>query len=341
LEVSAVIAENDLDDLFEKRIAEGVIKCVNGYQAIFVGLDDTQKLKSIRPIKGAITDIWVEEATETDSKSVKELYKRQRGGEADVPKRLTMSFNPILQSHWIFMEHFKMVGWADDQTEYMSDDLSILKSWYIHNRFLTSGDIEDLENEQDEYFREVYTFGNWGILGNVIFKNWRVEDLSQMRDQFTNYRHGGDFGFSNDPAAIVVTHYDKPHKTIYVYDELYERGLTNDILAVDTKEMVGADYIVWDSAEPKSIEELRRYGVNVGRADKGKDSVLHGIQWLQQQAIVIDKNCINARNEFMQYQWKEDRDGNAIRQPIDKNNHIIDALRYAYEKDALASWFFT
>ena len=340
MEVSAVIAENDLDHLFTSRIAEGIIECANGSQAIFVGLDDTQKLKSIRPRKGAITDIWVEEATETDSKSIKELYKRQRGGAADVPKRLTMSFNPILQNHWIFHEHFKMVSWADDQTEYTGDELTILKTWYIHNRFLTAGDIDDLENEQDEYFKEVYTYGNWGVLGNVIFKNWSVEDLEPMRDQFTNYRHGGDFGFSSDPAAIVVTHYDKSHKTIYIYKELYERGLTNDLLADETKEMIGTDHIVWDSAEPKSIAELMKYGVTARGAGKGKDSVLHGIQWLQQQTIVIDKSCINARNEFMQYQWKEDKDGNAIRQPVDKNNHIIDALRYAYERDAIATWHY-
>ncbi len=161
-----------------------------------------------------------------------------------------------------------------------------------------------------------------------------------MKDQFTNYRHGGDFGFSSDPAAIVVTHYDKPRKTIYIYDELYERGLTNDLLADETKKMIGTDHIVWDSAEPKSIAELMKYGVTSRGADKGKDSVLHGIQWLQQQAIVIDKSCINARNEFMQYQWKEDKDGNAIRQPVDKNNHIIDALRYAYEKDAIETWYY-
>jgi len=164
--------------------------------------------------------------------------------------------------------------------------------------------------------------------------------LEPMRDQFTNYRHGGDFGFSSDPAAIVVTHYDKKHKTIYIHNELYERGLTNDILADETKDMIGQDMIVWDSAEPKSIAELVNYGVIARGAVKGKDSVLHGIQWLQQQKIVIDKSCINARNEFMQYQWTEDRDGNAMRQPVDKNDHIIDALRYAYERDALATWYY-
>ena len=341
-EISKVITDWSLAHLFKINRSDGIIECTkNGYQILFTGLDDTEKVKSITPEKGVITDIWIEEATETDRKSVKELYKRQRGGSADTPKRFTLSFNPILQSHWIYAEHFSAVEWADDQTDYTSDTLTILKTWYIHNRFLTPDDVADLENEPDEYFRDVYTFGNWGVLGNVIFKNWTVTDLSAMRDQFTNYRHGGDFGFSNDPAAIAVTHYDRKKKTIYIYDELYERGLTNDLLADETKSLIDQDRIVWDSSEPKSIEELRRYGVNAAGADKGKDSVLHGIQWLQQQQIVIDTRCVNTRNELQQYKWKEDKDGNAIRQPIDKHNHIIDALRYAYEQDATEAWFFT
>lgn len=341
-EINRVIRNWNIAHLFNVNRSDGIITCQeNGRQILFSGLDDTEKVKSITPEKGVITDIWIEEATETDRNSVKELYKRQRGGDPETPKRLTMSFNPILQSHWIYDEHFKSVAWADDQTEYQADDLSILKTWYIHNRFLTPEDIADLEGEEDEYYRNVYTFGNWGVLGNVIFKNWRVEDLSEMRNQFTNYRHGGDFGFSSDPAAIVQTHYDTKRKTIYVYDELYELGLTNDILAQRTIKMIGKDAITWDSSEPKSIAELQQHGVNAASAKKGKDSVLHGIQWLQQQTIVIDKNCINMRNELQQYKWKEDKDGNATVQPIDKHNHLIDALRYAYEGDATEAWLFT
>jgi len=124
-------------------------------------------------------------------------------------------------------------------------------------------------------------------------------------------------------------------KTIYIYGELYEYGLTNDVLAGMVKEMCEGDQVVCDSAEPKSIAELRNMGINAIGAIKGKDSVNHGIQWLQQQRIIVDKTCINTRNELLQYKWKEDKDGNAIRQPVDKNNHIIDALRYALEQDSL------
>ena len=211
--------------------------------------------------------------------------------------------------------------------------MAILKTWYIHNRFLTQADIIDLENEEDEYYFQVYTLGNWGVLGDVIFKNWEVQDLSDRLDQFTNRRNGLDFGFASDPAALFRSHYDRAHKTIYFFDEFYERGLTNDVLADELKKIIDKDDLICDSAEPKSIQELNNYGVNARGAKKGKDSVLFGIQWLQQQHIVIDKHCVNGISEFRQYHWKKDKDGNAIRQPVDKNNHLIDASRYAYEDD--------
>ena len=334
-EIVKVINAWGLAHLFSINKTDGTVTCTNGYQIIFAGLDDVEKLKSLTPAKGVFTDVRVEEATECDFSSVKQLLKRQRGGEESTPKRLVLSFNPVLISHWIYTEYFSSVAWADDQKEYTSRDLSILKTTYRDNKFLTTDDVYGLQNEKDKYYFDVYSEGRWGVLGNVIFTNWRVEDLSGMRDQFTNRRHGGDFGFSSDPAAMPVTHYDKKHKTIYIYDELYETGLTNDLLAAAVIEKIGRDYSTWDSAEPKSIAELRQHGVNARAAKKGKDSVLFGIQWLQQQTIIIDKSCVNARNEFSQYKWKEDAAGNAIRQPVDKNNHIIDGLRYGYEDDMI------
>ncbi len=336
-EITKAIDAWNLNGRFAVNKSEMTITADNGYQILFAGLDDVEKLKSITPQKDAFTDVWIEEATETDQDDVKQLLKRQRGGRADIPKRLTLSFNPILQLHWIYQEYFATVAWADDQTQHSDGRLSILKTWYIHNRHLTPDDVYDLENETNEYYRDVYTFGNWGVLGDVIFTNWEVRDLSNMHDQFTNRRNGLDFGFSSDPAAFAATHYDRPQKTIYIYKELYERGLTNDLLAAELGRMAERDIVKCDSAEPKSVAELRLHGINAAGARKGKDSVLHGIQWLQQQRIVIDKSCVNAKNEFMQYQWKKDRDGNSMRQPVDKFNHIIDALRYAYEDDMVVT----
>ena len=334
-EVEKVIRKWGVLELFTVNQSERVITCVNGYQAFFAGLDDAEKLKSVTPAVGAITDVWVEEATETDRDSIKQLVKRQRGGRADVPKRLTLSFNPIIQSHWIFDDYFAPLGWSDEQTTHEDAALSILKTTYKDNAFLTEDDRRDLESETSEYYYQVYTLGNWGVLGDVIFTNWEVRDLTEMRDEFTTRYHGLDFGFSADPAAVVATHYDRKRGIIYVYDELYERGLTNDLLAAEVAPLIGQDPIACDSAEPKSIVEIARHGLGAFAAKKGKDSVLHGVQWLQQQRIIVDTRCVNMANELRQYQWAKDRYGQSLRRPEDKNNHLIDALRYAYESESM------
>jgi len=336
-EINSVISEAGLGGLFDVNKSEWTITCHNGYQILFAGLDDAEKIKSIRPDKGVITDIWVEEATETERETIKQLFKRQRGGDEATRKTLTLTFNPIYKTHWIYQDYFSRIAWADEQTDYTSPELSIFKTTYKDNRFLTAQDVSDLEAETDEYYRDVYTLGKWGVLGDVIFKNWRVEDLSAMQAQFTNHRNGLDFGFSSDPAAVIQTHYDTKRETIYIFNEFYERGLTNDVLAGEVKAMIGDDYIRCDSSEPKSIAELNQHHIYAMPAAKGKDSVNFGIQWLQGRQIVINSRCINARNEFSIYHWRKDKDGNAIRQPIDKNNHLIDALRYAYEDDMMGS----
>ena len=333
-EINRVITEWGLQQFFSINKTDGTITCINGYQIIFSGLDDVEKLKSITPAQGAITDVWVEEATETAQDSIKQLLKRQRGGNPKTPKRLHLTFNPILQQHWIYQTYFSGIGWMDEQKKYKTPELSILKTTHLDNKFLTSDDRKGLEQETDSYYYQVYTLGNWGVLGDVIFTNWRVEDLSQMHDQFTNRRNGLDFGFSSDPAAVGVSHYDKMRKTIYFYKELYETGLTNDVLAERIKEMIGDERIICDSAEPKSIQELNNHGVAAVGAKKGKDSVNFGIDWLKQQTIIVDRTCINLINELQQYHWKKDAGGNSMKIPVDKNNHLIDGgLRYAYEDD--------
>jgi len=335
-EIIKAIKVCGLESEFNIPKSDFTITCSNGYQIMFTGLDDAEKLKSITPALGVITDIWVEEATEISRDDMKMLDKRLRGGDEDTVKRLMFTFNPILQNHWIYTEHFKPINWKDDQREYRSSSLSITKTTYKDNRFLTAQDIGKLENESDTYYYNVYTLGNWGVLGNVIFTNWSVEDLSYMRDQFTNHRYGGDFGYGGNPAAVTITHYDKNHKTIYIYDEIWEKGLTNDILAERTKKKIGSRSIVWDSAEPKSIAELKQHGVTARGARKGQDSVNFGINWLKQQKIVIDEKCTYHISEFSSLKWKEDRKtGEVLDQPVGPD-HCIDAIRYAYEDDMTA-----
>lgn len=337
-EIEKLIGNWNLNNLFAVNKSEMVITCTNGYQAIFAGLDDVEKLKSITPQKGVVTDVWIEEATEVVHDDVKQLNKRMRGTDAysddpALPKRLTMSFNPIIKSHWIYTEYFAGIGWRDNQTEHQDADLLILKTWYKHNRFLTKQDIADLESEEDEYFYKVYTLGDWGVLGDVIFTNWEVQDLSDRFDEFDNLRDGQDFGYASDPAAYVKSHYDKKHKTIYILDELYQTGLDNEALAENIRGLVGYRSLFCDSAEPKSIDELKKYGINANSGLKGPDSIRHGIQWMQKHRLIVDKRCVNFIHELEQYHWKKDKYGESLPVPVDKHNHGIDALRYAYSYD--------
>lgn len=336
-EIVKVIRQWGLNGRFRVNKSEMVITCDNGYQFLFAGLDDTEKLKSITPEKGVITDVRIEEATESQGDDIKQLIRRQRGGDPDVPKRLTMSFNPILQSHHLYKTYFAPIGWADDQTQHSGDGLTILKTTYKDNQFLTQDDIDVLENETDPYWHNVYTLGNWGVLGDVIFTNWKVQDLSGMERQWTNRRNGLDFGYANDPNALTCSHYDTKRKRIYVFNEWSSLGMTNDLIADSILPLVERDPVRCDSSEPKSIAELNRHGIRALGVKKGRDSVLHGIQWLQQQEIIIDKSCLSTINEFQLYQWKKDKNGDSLPQPVGKNDHMIDALRYAYEDDMVAT----
>lgn len=323
-----------LRDCFNVSKSEMLITAMNnGAQILFAGLDDVEKIKSITPANGVLTDIWIEEATETSYDDYKQLEKRLRG-ESRHKKRITMSFNPVYKEHWIYREFFK--HWDESKTEYKDDGLSILKTTYKDNRFLTDDDIKALENEQDEYYRNVYTLGNWGVLGDVIFRNWRVEDLSEMNTDKPLF--GLDFGFSSDPAAGVKVHYDRAQKRVYILDEIYERGLTNTALAPILREFCGNHYITCDSSEPKSIKELQNLGIRAVGAKKGPDSVIHGIQWLQGHEIIVDVRCQHMKNELQLYQWRKDKNGQSMRVPEDRNNHLIDALRYCLEHESTARY---
>ena len=359
-EVTKVIEQWGLSKLFSVNKSDGTVTCKNGYQVVFSGLDDVEKLKSISFKRGVLTDIVVEEATETEYKSIKQLMKRQRGKvQNGIKKTITLLFNPILQSHWIYEMFFKGIGWGENQTTFESDRLSILKTTYKDNRFLEPEDVEDLENETDPYYYNVYTLGNWGVLGHMIFTRWKVADLNNPADPYylpveqrTNNRDGGDFGFAGHPAALWVSHYDKMRKRIYIYDELYLYGYTNDLLAEKVKDKIGFWYdnpktkertckgtrpSTWDSAEPKSIKELQNHGVDARPAKKGKDSINFGLQWFQQQELIIDVSCVNAKHEISTAHWKEDKNGNVLPIASDKDNHLLDAGRYAYEGDMIES----
>ncbi len=332
-QVCQTISDWKVNHLFKINLSPMSITCIpNGYQVLFEGLDDVEKIKSLIPQKGIITDIIIEEATEIrDQDDIIQLDLRLRG-KSDKPKRMILIFNPILKSHWIYKEYFAG-KFFDNDLVFNNDDLFILKTTYKDNQFLTPEDISKLENQKSEYHYNVYTLGNWGLLGGVIFTNWKVENLSDQIPYFDNIKNGLDFGYSEDPVTYNRIHYDKKHKKIYIFDEVHEYGLTNPEIANRLELIIGKELLTCDSAEPKSIQELRNCGIKAYGAKKGKDSVNHGIQFLNQHEIIIDRKCQETINEFELYQWKKLRTGEVVDVPVDKDNHHIDDIRYALEDE--------
>ncbi len=305
-----------------------------GNKMVFRGLDDVEKLKSITVPVGTITDLRVEEATEVAENDYDQLVLRTARGIAGVPKRRVLSFNPVLRSHWIAKRWFNGALIKYKRTP----DLLIFHTTYKDNKFLDADDIKTIDG-MTGYMHDVYAEGKWGVLGDLIFTDWEVADLSGM--QFDSHRYGLDFGFTNDPSAVLDVSIQPSKKIIYILDEIYGHGMTNDVLAAKAKPLVGGNTVWCDSAEPKSIAELHAQGENSISSypvAKGRDSVWHSLQWLQQWHIIIDKNkCPHTINEFSQYQWQKTKDGQTINQPVEKNDHCIAALRYATERDRLGS----
>ena len=334
-EITKSISSMGVKEYFAINKSDMLITCkLNEKQIMFCGLDDVEKVKSITPANGVLERIFIEEATEIKRDAYMQLKKRLRGRSIN-SKHIFMAFNPILKSHWIYKEFFSK--WDESKTVYEGEDTLIVKTTYKDNIFLTDEDRKLLEDETDPYFYNVYSLGNWGILGNVIFKNWRVEDISNLIPQFDRVHCGCDFGFSSDPNALIKVHCDKKRKRLYIFDEWYQAGMTDDELLRVCKQFCGNQYLICDSAEPKTIDFLATNNVRAVGAVKGADSINRGIRWLQGYEIIIDVRCQNFKNEIEQYHWQEDKYGNAMAKPVDANNHLIDALRYALNNEILAA----
>ena len=329
-EVQKSISRFGLSHMFSISKSELSVTCYsNGAQLLFLGLDDVEKVKSLTPRRGALTDIWVEEATETRRADLRQLEKRLRGPSAH-SKRLTMSFNPVSRGHWLYKEYF--AAFPEDRGLLITPDLLILRTTYRDNRFLAPDDIRALEAEKDPYFHQVYTLGEWGQLGGSVFSNWAVGEPPREIDR-TWLRCGLDFGYAADPAAAVLAAFDRKKGTLYILEEFKQAGLTNDLLALRLKALCGMLPVTCDSAEPKSIAELRRHGVQALPARKGPDSVLHGLQWLNQQKMVLAPKCVHLREELLGCRWADDGHGGFLPRPAGED-HLIDALRYAMERDS-------
>ena len=334
-EITKSISNMGVKKYYSINKSDMVITCkLNNKQILFCGLDDVEKVKSITPMDGVLERIFIEEATEVKREAYLQLKKRLRG-RTQHSKHIFMAFNPILKTHWIYKDFFGQ--WEDNKTVYEDEDKLIVKTTYKDNIFLTSDDRKLLEDETDPYFYNVYSLGNWGVLGNVIFKNWRVEDLSDRISTFDNIRCAIDFGW-NDPTAMLKLHLDNKRKRIYIIDEVYQQHMTDEMLLSTAREFFGRNYVTCDSADPKTIDFLAVNGIMAVPAMKGADSIIRGIRWLQGYEIIIDVRCQNFKNEIEQLHWEEDKYGNVLERPASGNDHLAnDCLRYACESVMLGA----
>lgn len=318
--LTQMISDANLEQYFKVNKTEMTITCATGSSLITSGLDDVEKLKSV----ANINRIWIEEASEVSESDFNQLDLRLRG-QSKVGYQMTATFNPISETHWLKRSFFD-IGRPDS---------FVLKTTYKDNKFLDDKYIStllELEKQDYQYFR-IYALGEWGSIGNIIYSNWEKADLSADKQYFDNTFNGLDFGFADDPTAFVRVHLDNKHKTIYIFDEFALRGLYIDDVAKELRDRIGNEYITCDSSEPRSIQDLKRNDIRALAAKKGPGSIEHGIKWLQGHKIIVDNSCIETIKELSTYKYKEDKDGNVIAKPVDQNNHILDALRYALESE--------
>lgn len=207
------------------------------------------------------------------------------------------------------------------------DDVEHLTITYQDNEALSPEIVRSIEQRRNnKAWWQVYGLGQLGEVETRIYTGWQV--IESVPHEARLERYGLDFGYTNDPTAIVAIYY---YNGGYILDEIaYQKGLSNktiaDVLLNQPKALVIAD-----AAEPKSIDELRSYGLNVLPAEKGPGSVNQGIQWVQDQQISVTKRSINILKEYRNYVWITDRDGKILNEPVDFNNHTLDALRYALQ----------
>lgn len=298
-----------------------------GQKILFRGLDDPLKITSITVPVGALCWGWIEEAYElTSEDDFNTLDESIRGQMPEgLWKQWTITFNPWNEHHWLKRRFFDA---QDDE------NILALTTNYLCNEWLDSADLklfEDMKKNNPRRY-QVAGLGDWGIVDGLVYENFheRDFDLSEIGEAETVC--GLDFGFTNDPTAFFVGFADKVNRKLWVWDEIYDKGMTNSkIFRRITDLGYGKTKIIADCADPKSIHELSRMGLRIHGSKKGADSIRAGVQFIQDFEIIIKPRCVNFLTEIQNYQWDKDRFGTFINKPIDDFNHLMDAMRYALE----------
>lgn len=301
-----------------------------GQKILFRGLDDPLKVTSITVKTGCLCWAWLEEAYEVMKEEEFDILDESIRGECPAPlfKQWTITFNPWNEHHWLKKRFFDN---PDNNTLALTTN-------YMCNEWLDAADIKVFEDMKKRNPRRyaVAGLGGWGIVDGLVYENWKEEafDIDEVRKRpGVVSAFGLDFGYTNDPSTLFCGLLDQKEKRLFVFDEMYEKGLSNKRIAETINDMgYGKERITADSAEPKSIDELKSLGLRVKGAMKGKDSIKNGIQWIQDLEIIIHPRCVNFITEISNYTWDADKFGTKLNVPIDDFNHLMDAMRYALEK---------
>ena len=300
-----------------------------GQKILFRGLDDPMSITSITVEHGHLCWCWFEEAFQVMNED--DFNKVDMSIRGELPKgyfkQITLSFNPWSEKHWLKKRFFDIED----------EDVLAITTNYVCNEFLGEDDKKLFEKMKINNPRRynIEGLGNWGIAEGLIYSNFEeldfdIEEIKKRKNIKSAF--GLDFGYTNDPTAFICSLVDLDNMEIFIFDEHYQKAMSNKMI-VDMIKYKGyaKERIIGDSSEPKSIDDIKKQGIyRIKGARKGKDSILNGIQYIQDFKIYVHPKCENTLIELSNYVW-DTKDGNAINKPIDDYNHLMDALRYSLE----------
>ncbi len=318
------------DEWLVKENPMEIVYLPTGQKIYFRGLDDPMKVTSITVSSGVLCWMWIEEAYEVNEESFFDMLDESIRGATEPPlfKQITLTFNPWNENHWIKKRFFDV----------KDDNVLAMTTNYLCNEFLDEADKELFEKmrENNPKRYKVAGLGEWGTVTGCVYERWKKEDFDTgeiAKKESVKAVFGLDFGYVNDPTALFCGLVDVEEKKLYVFDEIYEKALSNEeIFERIVSKGYGKEKIRADSAEPKSIDRLRNLGLTrIRGAKKGPDSVRHGIDTVREYEILIKPECENFIREISSYAWDKDDFGKEINKPKDEFNHLMDAMRYAME----------
>lgn len=317
---------------FNESLPEITVK-ETGQKILFRGLDDPLKITSITVDNGLLAWLWLEEAYQVENKDKFDTLVESIRGSVDDKnffKQITVTFNPWSERHWLKSAFF------DEETRF--NDVFADTTTYRDNEWLDQQDIDRYEDlwRTNPRRAAVVANGDWGVAEGLVFENYTVRDFDIMATikRVGETAAGLDFGFTHDPTTFPRLAVDLDNKELWIYAEHYEHAMTTDDIfnMIVEAEMQNA-LITADSAEQRLIAELKAKGINrITPSVKGAGSINAGIDFMKQFKIYIHPSCVKTIEEFDTYIYKQDKDGKWLNEPIDDNNHIIDAIRYALER---------